>query len=150
MDSYQMVSKLTPHLKVRKLPKNYNEKTLGDKKWREKLDIMEGWLSPTGKLYYCNGEGHEYLADLIEEELGGKCDRYSATAWAFKEGWIKLHYPEGFILWQYQYPEPTQKQLDFMFDYIEKHKLSQDLFKSLEARERNKTQAMNFKSDLPF
>lgn len=145
-----MESKLKPHLKMAPLPKRMEENVYGTREYQKKLRVMQGWLSPSGKLYYCNGYGHEYLADLIEEELGGKCDRYSATAWAMSEGWIKLHYPEGFILWQYQYPEPTQKQLDFMFDYIEKHKLTQDLFKGLEARERNRTQAMNFKSDLPF
>ncbi len=145
-----MDSKLKPHLKLRKLPKDYNEKSLGDRKWRERLEVMQGWLSPSGKLYYCNGEGHEYLADLIEEELGGKCDRGTAANWVRHNGWIKLHYPEGFIVWWDNLPDPTQKQMDFMFVYIEKHKLTQDLFKSLEARERNKEQALNFKSDLPF
>lgn len=145
-----MGDKLKPHLKLAKLPKDYDEKTNGDRAWREKLYTMEGWLSPSGKLYYCNGYGHEYLADLIEEELGGKCDRVRPSDWVREKGWIKLHYPEGFIVTWESLPDPTQKQLNFMFDYIEKNKLDQDLYQSLEVRERNKEHVLNFKYDLPF
>lgn len=145
-----MESKLKFHLTIDPIPADLDEEAYGKREYQEKLRRMEGWLSPSGTLYYCNGYGHEYLADLIEEELGGKCDRYTAQGWAHHSGWIKLHYPEGFILWYHEYPEPTQRQMDFMFDYIEKHKMKQDLFKCLESRERNKEQALNFKSDLPF
>jgi hypothetical protein len=145
-----METKLKSHLKLRKLPKSSNETTYGDRKWRKRLDLMSGWLSPSGKLYYCNDTGHEDLADLIEEELGGKCDRVSAQSWVIDAGWIKLHYPEGFILREYSHPDPTQKQLDFMFDYIEKHKLEQDIFKCLERRLQNRENVLKFKSDLPF
>ena len=130
-----MGSKLKPHLTMEPVPVDLDEKVYGTKEYVNKLRRTEGWLSPSGKLYYCNGCGHEYLADLIEEELGGTCDRATATSWARHAGWIKLHYPEGFIISCSALPDPTQRQLDFMFDYAPT--IDQDLFAALEARNRN-------------
>lgn len=136
-------SKLTKHLKC-KFPKNFSEK--GDcwtREMRERQITMEGWLSPAGVMYYCNFMGHEDLAQLIIKEKYNEDNKEIAhSAYLERKNWIKLHYPEGFILWLDELPDPTQRQLDFMFTYAEK--IGQDIKKDLEKKEENRKNAVKW------
>lgn len=69
-----------------------------------------GWLSPDGKFYPCEYGGH----DDLEFQLG--CGRSRLE----ELGWVKLQ--NGNFLWDFSgHFEPTQRQIDLVFDYCRKN-----------------------------
>lgn len=74
----------------------------------------DGWITPDGKFYPCGYMEHVWLADKL-----GKEERE-----AEKAGWVKIsHGLEGKLYIHKGEREPTQKQLDTLFDWCQKHKV---------------------------
>lgn len=75
----------------------------------------DGWILPDGKFYGCGYMEHIWLADRLGKE----------EKEAEKAGWIKIsHGVDGRLYIQRldTAREPTQKQIDTMFTWCEKHK----------------------------
>jgi len=79
-----------------------------DLKPDEKLISPTGYLLPDGKLYPCPHYGHIALAEAL-----GKTQHE-----AEKAGWIKLQ--QGWFMPPFESIEPTQAQLDTMFEWSRK------------------------------
>lgn len=78
------------------------------------LKSEDGWIIPDGKFYPCRYMEHIWLADKIAgvEEKDAE-----------KRGWIKISNAIGMGLHIYKGDrEPTQRQLNTLFDWCEKHK----------------------------
>lgn len=77
-----------------------------------------GWILPTGKFYSCGYMEHDWLAGKI-----GNSPSFSRTE-AAKMGWIEITHPLGqennFEIY-FGAKEPTQKQLDTLFDWQQKY-----------------------------
>jgi hypothetical protein len=81
------------------------------------LDATQGWLSPDGELYPCRTEGHNELQVLLERTFG--------IADLEKAGWMHLQPTRRFKTserWLLsEGSEPTQRQMDAIFDWCLKH-----------------------------
>lgn len=87
------------------------------------MEYLNGWLSPEGKFYPCEYQGHEYLANKLEEELNLP---FREDIWKRRAHgeelleilhWIKLHatpWGKGNIF-KYSYEEViTYDQVNFL------------------------------------
>jgi hypothetical protein len=84
-----------------------------------------GWLAPSGEYYPCDGAASHYGAAcaLLKRFHPGVYRRVINSFHAREDdklqehGWIRvgamMSYNYGFVIWK----EPTQKQLDAIFDY---------------------------------
>lgn len=83
-----------------------------------------GWILPTGKFYSCEFMEHDWLASQI-----GNSPNFSKTM-AHQMGWIEITHPLGqptqFKI-IYGDKEPTQKQLDTLFDWKQKYGEAEEL-----------------------
>lgn len=78
-----------------------------------KLNAEDGWVLPDGKFYPCGYMEHIWLAGRL-----GKEERE-----AEKAGWIKIsHGLSGELYIHKHVDSPTQKQINTVFDWCEKHK----------------------------
>lgn len=79
------------------------------------FSIPTGWILPNGKFYGCGWMDHGYISYEVAKLNPEK---------AQKKGWIKithpLNQPKDLKIY-YGDKEPTQKQLDTLFDWQQKH-----------------------------
>lgn len=74
------------------------------------LDWSSGWLSPDGKFYGCQYQGHRYLASNLDQEGERGLEL---------KGWLKLQSNKWWEPWKYQEAggKIPQAQLDVLFDW---------------------------------
>lgn len=93
-------------LELDKAPKPKHDQT---------FSIPTGWILPNGKFYGCGWMDHGYISYEVS-----KLDPEQAQ----KKGWIKITHPlsqPNNLKIYYGDKEPTQKQLDTLFDWQQKY-----------------------------
>ncbi len=84
----------------------------------------DGWISPTGKYFYCKNEEHRFKAEEIILTLDNIPFKVSSNEWRMDEwlqekGWIKIA-NGNFRRFTKTYPVSiTKRQFDLIFDYLE-------------------------------